>query len=99
MKEYQDPANILDQKKEVQRLLESPGWGMIVAMVQEQVDALQQEILFGAVCCAEDLYRLERKKGMLEGRLSLQATANQLVEQLDIDIERARRKEKSNADE
>ena len=95
MEEYNEPSNLSDQKKELQRLLESRGWGMIVSTIQSQVDTLQSEILFGPVIGPDDLYRLERKKGMLEGRLSLQATLQDLIENLGIDLERAISKKES----
>ncbi len=89
MEEYNEPSNLSDQKKELQRLLESPGWLMIVQNVQGQVDALQNEILFGPVNGPDDLYRLERKKGSLEGRLSIQATLQDMIDNLEIDLDRA----------
>lgn len=88
--EYREPLNIQEQKKEFERLLESPAWRIINMAIQAQVDSLQQEILFGDVEDASSLYRLERKKGMLEGRLSLAATATAIIEDLEIDLQRAK---------
>lgn len=88
-----EPLNIQEQKKEFERLLASPVWRMINAAVQAQVDALQQEILFSPVEREADLYMLERKKGMLEGRLSLANTAMAMMEELEVDLHRAQEKE------
>ncbi len=95
MKEFEEPSNIIDQKKDMERLLESSAWGMIVATVQEQVDALQQDILFGPVGSVDDLFPLERKKGMLQGMLSLQNTAQLLLEELEMDLQLARQRQEN----
>lgn len=86
MDEYKDAANIREQKKDIERLLESRAWGMIVTAVQAQADALQQEILFGDVHSEADLYRLERKRGQLEGRLALTATVEAMLQSVEVDL-------------
>lgn len=91
-KEFREPANILDQKKDMERLLESSAWAMIVASVQEQVDVLQRDILFGTVQGVDDLFPIERKKGLLAGMLSLQNTAQTLLEELETDLRLANMK-------
>lgn len=91
--EPKDPLNIQEKKKEFERLLESPAWRMITIAVQAQVDSLQQEILFSSVESEGAVYMMERKKGMLEGRLALAATANAMLEDLEIDLQRALTKE------
>jgi len=95
LKEYNDPVNILDQKKGMERLLESPAWLMIVATVQEQVDALQQDILFGPVRGQDDFIILERKKGLLAGMLSLQNTAQTILEGLELDYQLAQQQKEN----
>lgn len=95
VKEYNEPLNILEQKKEMERLLDSPAWGMIVATVQEQVDALQQDILFGPVTGQDDFIVLERKKGLLAGMLSLQNTAQTLLEGLEYELQQANLKKEN----
>ncbi len=91
--EPRDPSNIRENKKEFERLLASPAWRMIAMSVQAQIDSLQQEVLFATLEGPMDLYMLERKKGALEGRLSLQATADAMLEDLVIDLERAKSEE------
>lgn len=91
--EPKDPLNIQEKKKEFERLLESPAWRMITVAIQAQVDSLQQEILFSSVGSEGAVYMMERKKGMLEGRLALAATANAMLEDLEIDLQRALTKE------
>jgi hypothetical protein len=87
--EYEDSANISDQKKELQRLLDSPAWGHIIGVIQQQTDSLQNEILFAPITSEADLYMLERKKGMLEGRLSLSITVETMLENLAVDFNEA----------
>jgi len=87
--EYEDSANISDQKKELQRLLDSPAWGHIIRVIQQQTDSLQNEILFGAITSEADLYMMERRKGMLEGRLSLSSTVETMMENLAVDLNAA----------
>ena len=94
MTTYQEPLNIQEQKKEFERLLESPAWRIINTAIQAQVDTLQQEILFAPVESEAMLYQLERKKGMLEGRLSLVNTVMAMVEELEVDLSRALNEEK-----
>lgn len=89
----QEPLNIQEKKKEFERLLESHAWRMITVAIQAQVDSLQQEILFSSVESEGAVYMMERKKGMLEGRLALVATVNALLEDLEIDLQRALTKE------
>lgn len=93
LEDPKDPLNIQEKKKEFERLLESPAWRIMTVAIQAQVDALQQEILFAPVESEGQLYALERKKGMLEGRLSLVNTALAMVEELEVDIQRAQAKE------
>lgn len=88
----QDPLNIQERKKDFERLLESPAWRIINTAVQAQVDTLQQEILFAPIESEAQLYMLERKKGMLEGRLSLVTTAMAMLEELEVDMQRAQSK-------
>ena len=95
--EFKDPLNILEQKKALQRLLDDPAWRILSMEVQQQVDRMQQEILFAPVTSEADLYRLERLKGSLEGRLSLAALIETKIEQLEYDCARAQ--EAKNADE
>lgn len=89
--ELKDPVNIKERIKDFQALLNTPAWGMISGMVQAQVDTLQHEILFMPVESEGDVYRMERKKGMLEGRLSLAATAMAMLEELEYDLRTAQK--------
>lgn len=87
--EYSEPSNIFDIKKDFENLLESRAWRMLAEAIQAQVDSMQQEILFGPVESDSDMYRIERLKGKLEGRLSLVATAQAMLENLELDYQMA----------
>ena len=89
--ELKDPVNIKERIKEFQSLLNAPAWVMISTMIQAQVDNLQNEILFAPVESEGDVYKLERKKGMLEGRLSLAATTMAMLEELEYDLRLAQK--------
>ena len=87
--EFTDPSNIGELKKDMERLLESRAWGMVCEALQAQADNLQQEILFSPVDSEADLWKMERKKGQLEGRLSLAATVQAMMEGLELDYQQA----------
>lgn len=85
-----DLVTLSDEKREWQRLLDSPQWGKLMAVVQEQVDNLQQVIVFTPLGSADGVYRQEFQKGQLEGRLSVGNTVQSIIENLDIEIERVK---------
>jgi hypothetical protein len=89
MEEPREPGNIFEQKKAYEDLQSSPAFRKLVGEVQTQVDGLQNEILFAPITCEADMFLMERKKGMLEGRLSIQATLSTLLENLDYDYQQA----------
>ena len=63
----------LESKRVLEQLLENKGWGRAVALVQQQADQLQQEILFTPCLGLDSAMVQEYKKGQLEGRLCLSA--------------------------
>jgi hypothetical protein len=79
-------GNLHEAKRDWERLLENPAWIQLMGAVQAQTDSLQQDILFSPISSESDLFMCERKKGMLEGRLSLTATAQALVESVQLDL-------------
>lgn len=72
--------------REVQVLLSSRAWGTLVSMVQEQADALQNQLLRSPVESIGDALKMERVKGELLGRLSLTDTVDSWVETLQYQI-------------
>lgn len=76
----------VEQKKMWEGLLVHPAWLQLIQVLQEQTDVIQNEILFAPVTSAEDVYRQERKKGQLEGRLSITNTAQTILAMLEQDI-------------
>lgn len=89
--EPQDLSNIRERIKDFERLQENPAWRMILSAIQGQVDGLQRDILFGQITGPGDEYMMERKRGALEGRLSLEATALGILESLTMDAQQAQR--------
>lgn len=87
--EYREPSNIFEMKKDFENLLESRAWRMVCEALQAQADTLQQEILFSPVAGEGDLWLMERKKGQLEGRLALAATAKAMLDDLELDYQQA----------
>lgn len=82
-----------DEEVSRKELLESfqvlttlPAWRTLTQAVQGQVDSLQSEVLFSEVASEGDVLRVERRKGMLEGRLSLTMTAQGIMDTLAQDI-------------
>lgn len=94
--EYQDVSNLAAAKKDWEVLQTNSAWVSLIEAVQAQTDRLQNEILFDPVRSAEDLYQVERKKGQLEGRLSITATATAMFEGLCQDLETAQQRKGEN---
>lgn len=63
-----------------QHLTANAVWIRLMLAVQSQVDSLQSDIIFGEVTGEGDVYRMERRKGMLEGRLSLETTLQGMLD-------------------
>lgn len=84
--EQKEELSLSELKESFETLTRLPAWVRLVTAIQGQVDSLQSEILFSEVTSEADLYRLERRKGMLEGRLSIQATAHGMLESILQDL-------------
>lgn len=89
--EYKDADNLASAKRAWEDLFANPAWVSLMEAVQAQTDHLQREVLFGRITSQEELFDVERKKGQLEGRLSLTSTATAMYEGLCADLETARR--------
>lgn len=87
--EYEEAGNLASAKRAWEALLVNPAWVSLVEAIQAQTDALQQDVLFGPVTNAGDSYLMERKKGQLEGRLSITATATAMFEGVCADLQLA----------
>lgn len=86
---YEEAGNLASLKRAWEELQTNPAWVSLVEALQAQTDTLQQAILFGPVTSAEELYLIERKKGQLEGRLSITATATAMFEGVCADLQTA----------
>lgn len=96
---YQEPVNIFEQKKLIENLISSPGFVMLAKVIQAQVDGLQNEVLFSPLKSMDEAFVMERKKGQIEGRLSLMATAEAMLEELQMDYQQAHaKKEQENVE-
>lgn len=80
--------SLRELKREYQSLLEHPAWHKLVAVVQKQVDELQQALLM-PLRSQDEVFLREFNKGQLEGRLSLTNTIETLIETLEMDIRKA----------
>lgn len=85
-KEPKEEMSLSELKEAFQRLHNSPAWGRLMMAIQGQVDTLQREILFTELTCEGDVLRMERRKGMLEGRLSLVNTAGGMLDAIEQDL-------------
>lgn len=77
-------------KSAFQHLTNSPAWRRLTEAIQGQVDNLQQDILFMPLGGQGDVLMCERKKGQLEGRLALAATAAGIISEIEMEQERLR---------
>jgi hypothetical protein len=87
--QMQEVGNLAQAKRDWEELISNPAWLSLIQAIQAQADTLQNEILFGPVESTGDLYMAERKKGMLEGRLSITATAAAMLESIGYDYQQA----------
>lgn len=83
-------GNLETAKRDWEDLFSNRAWLQLMRAVQAQADTLQQAILFEPVENEASLYMLERKKGKLEGRLSLAATALAMQDEVLTDLNAAR---------
>lgn len=87
-----------DKKRALEKLEEDPGYLILQNILQEQVDALQQEILF-TICSSLDMsIKAEYKKGQLEGRLSVEMLRKTAIDNFKLDIERIKENERTSDD-
>ena len=93
---YEEVGNLASLKRAWEELQKNPAWVSLVEAIQAQTDALQQDVLFGPVTSAGDSYLMERKKGQLEGRLSITATATAMFEGVCQDLETAQQRKGEN---
>lgn len=88
----------LDRKKALEKLAEDPGYLLLQNILQQQVDALQQEILF-TICSSLDMaIKAEYKKGQLEGRLAIEQLRKTAIDNFKLDIERMKEDERTSTD-
>jgi len=81
-----DDLTLSELKQTFELLTSNAAWRRLMLAIQAQVDSLQSEIIFSEVVSEADVYRLERRKGMLEGRLSLQNTFNGMLDTIQQDL-------------
>jgi hypothetical protein len=88
----------IEQKRLLEKLAEDPGYLALQSILQQQVDQLQNEILF-TVCSSLDMaITAEYKKGQLEGRLAVEQLRITAIDNLKLDIERIQKDEHRNDD-
>lgn len=81
------------ERKQWEKLIESPEWGKLVGILQQQADALQQEILFNPLAGHDAVFAQEFRKGQLEGRLSISNTVETVLGEIQAEIETLTRKD------
>lgn len=84
-----------EMKRQLEALALHPGYLALSQAIQEQVDRMQQHILFERCKNADEAMMKEYEKGQLEGRLSIERTRNTLIDSLSVDIERSTKNESS----
>lgn len=71
-------------------LAENKGFLLLHALMQEQVDQMQNEILYTPCTSVDSALAQEYKKGQLEGRLSWEGVRIGYIESLSITINHLR---------
>jgi hypothetical protein len=79
--------SLVEIKQALVHLSEDRAFLHLNTIIQSQVDALQQEILFNPCGNVDSLVVQEYKKGQLEGRLSWAKTLETVIENLTLDIQ------------
>jgi hypothetical protein len=82
-----DSHSLIEQKKALEELASDRAFLHLNSLVQAQVDALQQEILFSPCSNVDSLVSQEYKKGQLEGRLSWARVLETAIANLTLDIQ------------
>lgn len=85
-----DAKELLSKALEKRRLLttlaEDKGFLFLNSILQEQVDQLQNEILFSPLSGVDSAWKQEYKKGELKGKLSWHEALQTAIESLDVTI-------------
>lgn len=86
----QDPegklVQLIEERKLWETLTSSPAWMNLVTVLQQQTDELQRVIIYNPLTRLDDVYLQEFKKGQLEGRLSITATIETIMSDLEYEI-------------
>lgn len=82
-----DVVTLRDELRGWQRLIDSPEWGKLIAILQEQVDEIQRSLL-RPLASSDEIYVKEFQKGQLEGRLSVSNTVETIISELEEEIKR-----------
>lgn len=88
----QELSAALEQKRLLVDLASAPGFLYLSSLLQEQVDAIQQDILFTPCAGVDSAMAQEYKKGSLEGRLAWEQVRTAYINSLDITINHLRSK-------
>ena len=85
-----DLNNAIELKRKLEALCEDRGFLFLNTQMQEQVDDLQQSILFSPCNSLDSAIAHEYKKGQLEGRLAWKNLLDGLLTNLTIEIDNLR---------
>lgn len=85
-----DLASLNVEKREWEELLDSPKWQQLTSVLQQQTDALQQEVVFTPCRGFDECLEQEFKKGKMAGMLNISVTIQGILASLEIDIQHAK---------
>lgn len=81
-----DTLSPSEKKKYWEGLHMNPAWVSLCQALQQQADALQEQIIFSPVLSIEDTYRTEGMKGELRGKLSVSSTAEAMYQEACVEV-------------
>jgi hypothetical protein len=79
--------DLIEQRHQIEDLLEHPAWATVIRVLQEQADLLQSEVVFTPLVSADRIYQQEFQKGKLAGLVSVSRTVEGLLAELNMEIE------------
>lgn len=86
-------TKLYDIKKSLQGLTNNYGFLYIINMCQAKADALQQELLNGALTDQASVFRVERVRGEMQGLLSLGSCLQDALDNVEHEMDNTKEKE------
>lgn len=88
---------LAEKKRLLEELMKDRGFILLNELMQEQVDALQRDILFNRCTSVDSALSQEYSKGQVEGRLAWVALLDAQLASLEMDLNNLKEDEENDA--